>query len=44
SEERMLQGEYGRIRDVRAFADGAIWLLTDEDDGRLLRITPAGNR
>ncbi|MCB1430701.1 MAG: PQQ-dependent sugar dehydrogenase, partial [Nitratireductor sp.] len=44
SEERLLEGEYGRIRDVRAFGDGAIWLLTDEDDGKLLRITPAGNQ
>ncbi len=40
-EERLLAGEYGRIRDVRAFADGALWLLTDEDDGKLLRIAPA---
>ncbi|MCG6859530.1 MAG: PQQ-dependent sugar dehydrogenase [Salaquimonas sp.] len=42
-EENLLKGEYGRIRDVRVFGDGAIWLLTDEDDGRLLRITPAGD-
>lgn len=41
-EERMLEGSYGRIRDVEVFADGAVWLLTDEDDGMLLRITPAG--
>lgn len=39
-EERMLQGEYGRIRDVAVF-DGAIYLLTDEGDGKLLRIVPA---
>ncbi|HEY8579412.1 MAG TPA: PQQ-dependent sugar dehydrogenase, partial [Beijerinckiaceae bacterium] len=29
-----------RIRDVRTTPDGAIWLLTDADDGRLLRLTP----
>jgi glucose/arabinose dehydrogenase len=42
-EERMLEGEYGRIRDVQQGPDGAIYLLTDEDDGQLLRLTPAGN-
>lgn len=30
-----------RIRDVRVAPDGAIWLLTDTDDGKVLRITPA---
>ena len=40
-EEQMLKGEFGRIRDVRSFADGALWLLTDHDDGALLRISPA---
>ena len=30
----------GRIRDVEVAPDGAIWLLTDEDDGRMLRLTP----
>jgi len=38
-EEQILQGEYGRIRDVRSFADGALWLLTDDEDGKLLRLT-----
>ncbi len=41
-EERLLKRAYGRIRDVRVFADGAIWLLTDEANGKLLRITPGG--
>ncbi len=41
-EERLLQGRIGqRVRDVRAGPDGFIYLLTDEDDGRLLRIEPA---
>jgi glucose/arabinose dehydrogenase len=37
-EERLL-GELGwRIRDVRMGVDDALYLLTDEDDGRLLKI------
>lgn len=41
-EERMLQGAFGRIRDVRAGPDGFLYLLTDEPDGRLIRLEPAG--
>ncbi|MCC6920727.1 MAG: PQQ-dependent sugar dehydrogenase [Alphaproteobacteria bacterium] len=29
-----------RIRDVRTGPDGAIYLLTDEDDGKVLKVTP----
>lgn len=29
-----------RIRDVRVAPDGAVWLLTDEENGRVLRVTP----
>jgi glucose/arabinose dehydrogenase len=29
-----------RIRDVRVAPDGAIWLTTDEQQGRVLRVTP----
>lgn len=29
-----------RIRDIRTGPDGAVYLLTDNDDGRLIRITP----
>lgn len=39
-EERIKIGS--RVRDVRQGPDGAIYLLTDEDDGQLLRLTPAG--
>lgn len=39
SEERMLEGEYGRVRDVKVAPDGSILLVTDEEDGQLLRIT-----
>jgi glucose/arabinose dehydrogenase len=39
-EERLLQDLGARIRDVRVAADGAVYVLTDEDDGRLLRLRP----
>ncbi|MBY6110032.1 PQQ-dependent sugar dehydrogenase [Halomonas sp. DP1Y21-3] len=37
--EVVLDGEVGRIRDVRLGPDGAIYLLTDSDPGRLIRLT-----
>lgn len=40
-EERLIQGELGRIRDVRTGPDGHIYLLTDAPDGVLARIEPA---
>jgi glucose/arabinose dehydrogenase len=40
-EERLLQKQFGRIRDVRQGPDGLLYLLTDEDNGALLRIEPA---
>jgi glucose/arabinose dehydrogenase len=40
SEERLFEGELGRIRDVRQGPDGAIWLLTDDSDGSLVRVIP----
>ena len=40
SEERLLDDLGARIRDVRAGADGNLYVLTDEDNGRLLRIVP----
>jgi glucose/arabinose dehydrogenase len=39
SEERIAIGE--RVRDVREGPDGALYLLTDENPGRLLRVVPA---
>lgn len=38
-EHRYFEGEFGRIRDVNVAPDGAIWLLTDESDGRAIRLT-----
>lgn len=40
SEERILNGEFGRIRDVRQGPDGLIYLLTDDDEGKLVRLLP----
>lgn len=38
--EEVLFGEIGaRIRDVRVGPDGAVWLLTDEAEGRLIRVS-----
>jgi glucose/arabinose dehydrogenase len=39
-EERLLADLGARIRDVRAGPDGKVYVLTDEDDGKLLRLTP----
>jgi aldose sugar dehydrogenase len=40
-EERLLADLNERIRDVRQGPDGAIWLLTDSSNGRILRMAPA---
>jgi glucose/arabinose dehydrogenase len=40
-EERMLQSLNERIRDIREGPDGALWLLTDNPNGRILRVTAA---
>jgi aldose sugar dehydrogenase len=37
-EERLLSGQDERIRDVTEGPDGAIYLVTDESDGRLLKL------
>jgi glucose/arabinose dehydrogenase len=41
-EERFLRDELGRVRDIEIAPDGAILALTDQSDGRLVRLTPAG--
>lgn len=40
-EERLLTDIGARIRDVRQGPDGFIYLVTDEDDGKVLRVRPA---
>jgi glucose/arabinose dehydrogenase len=39
-EERLLADLDERLRDVRQGPDGWLYLLTDNDDGRILRLTP----
>ena len=41
-EERLLEGEIGRIRDVRVGPDGLIYLLNDEVRGGVWRLEPTG--
>jgi glucose/arabinose dehydrogenase len=40
-EERMLRQLNERIRDVRTGPDGALYIVTDNTAGRILRLTPA---
>lgn len=39
-EERLLQGQAGRIRDVRMGPDGFIYLLRDGPEGAVMRLEP----
>ena len=39
AEDRMFDGEFGRIRDINVAPDGALWLLTDERDGAIIRVS-----
>lgn len=41
AEETLLENMDARIRDVRQGPDGALYLLTDAEDGKLLRIVKA---
>jgi glucose/arabinose dehydrogenase len=40
-QERLFARYFGRIRDVRQGPDGLLYLLTDEHNGRLIRLEPA---
>jgi glucose/arabinose dehydrogenase len=41
-EERLLQDQQQRFRDIKEGPDGALWAVTDEAAGRLIRIAPSG--
>jgi glucose/arabinose dehydrogenase len=41
SQEQLLKDKQWRIRDVRVSPDGYLYVSTDEDDGRVLRLEPA---
>ena len=43
-EEQLLRDLGVRIRDVRVAADGAVYLLTDEEKGDILRVTQVSGR
>jgi glucose/arabinose dehydrogenase len=40
-EERLMTDQNQRVRDVAVGADGAVYVVTDEDAGRLLRLSAA---
>lgn len=42
-EERFLDADYGRLRDIVVAPDGALLVTTDDPDGRILRISRADN-
>ncbi len=44
SEERLFDGEFGRIRDVVVAPDGALLMVTDEEDGAVLRVSKAAEQ
>ncbi len=39
--EKLLVDLHKRVRDIRQGPDRALWVLTDEDPGEILRISPA---
>ncbi len=41
-EERLLTDLGERIRDVAVGSDGAVWAITDEENGKLVRLAAAG--
>jgi len=40
SEERLLEERKERIREVQVGEDGYVYVLTDESNGKLLRVAP----
>lgn len=40
-EDRLFEGAFGRLRDVEVAPDGAVWLLTDASDGKIIRVSRA---
>jgi len=42
-EERFLDADYGRLRDIIVAPDGALLVTTDDPDGQILRISRADN-
>ena len=42
-DRRLLDDRKQRIRDVRVGPDGYLYVLTDESDGQLLKLSPKAN-
>ena len=40
-EERLLNGAVGRIREVQQGPDGLLYIITDDSNGKLIRLKPA---
>jgi aldose sugar dehydrogenase len=40
-EEQLLADSYGRLRDIKEAPDGSLLVTTDEDDGKVIRISRA---
>lgn len=43
TEQRLLEGELGRVRDVRLGPDGLLYVITDDPEGHLYRLVPAAD-
>lgn len=43
AEERFIDSDYGRLRDIVVAPDGALLVTTDDPDGQILRISRADN-
>lgn len=42
-QEVLLADRGDRVRDVRVGPDGAVYLLSDDGDGQILKLTPEGS-
>ena len=42
-EERLLNGAVGRVREVEQGPDGLLYIITDERNGKLIRLKPAAD-
>ena len=40
AEEKLLTKDYDRFRDVREGPDGALYVMTDSNNARIIRLTP----
>jgi glucose/arabinose dehydrogenase len=41
--EERIELNIGRVRDITEAPDGSLWVATDEDEGRIVRIVPRGD-